>query len=388
MSNINILFFLFLCLRTITIAILAVAIVIMLDIFLQRPRKYDSSITYQFITSLSRTIVVKDFHLPIIFLVASLLTLLILTTNEGTRQELNKLVDELSQASLPAELPKAELSPNLQATDTLEAPILPIFTSTDTPIPVFTLTPSRTPTDTPLLPTLTFTSRPASTATFTPLPSNTFTPDPTYTPTFTAESKEGLSASDGMVQLLVDNFWIDRTEVTNAMYALCVNAGACKPPGEPTPPNMTIYFGVSSYNHFPAVRTDYFSAVNYCRWAGRRLPTASEWQKAAGSDYGNIYPWGSSAPECTYANFDNGGFCVGGGGIDAVGIRPDGSSPYGVLDMAGNASEWVLDSCGNNQHYLFGGSWNDSAEKMRINDPWCRDDNSVSTKIGFRCVDD
>jgi formylglycine-generating enzyme required for sulfatase activity len=129
----------------------------------------------------------------------------------------------------------------------------------------------------------------------------------------------------------LDAFWIDKTEVTNAQYQKCVEAGACK---EPTCWDKGDLNGVDQ----PVVCVTWDDAQTYAAWAGGRLPTEAEWEKAARGTDERLYPWGDEAADCDKANFKG---CMG--RTVTVGSYPDGASPYGALDMAGNVWEWVAD---------------------------------------------
>ncbi|MFQ5617104.1 MAG: SUMF1/EgtB/PvdO family nonheme iron enzyme, partial [Anaerolineales bacterium] len=140
----------------------------------------------------------------------------------------------------------------------------------------------------------------------------------------------------------LDAFWIDQTEVTNAQYQMCVNAGVCLLPANLSSVSRPSYYGNPDFANFPVIFVTWYDAVAYCHWAGRRLLTEAEWEKAArwNPDTGavTVYPWGNQTPSKNLANIKNWY-----GDTVEVGSFPDGASPVGALDMAGNVGEWIAD---------------------------------------------
>jgi formylglycine-generating enzyme required for sulfatase activity len=175
----------------------------------------------------------------------------------------------------------------------------------------------------------------------------------------------------------VPAFAIDRTEVTQAAYARCVEAGVCTPPAGGFEPN--------EHCTYPVVNVDWKQASQYCAWQDKRLPSEAEWEKAARGAEAHRYPWGDELPDCELANFES---C--GGRVEPVASHPSGASPYGVLDMAGNVREWVYDrQAGNSKspkRAIRGGMFSDRGTLLRsVRRTW--GDVSVSDLgIGFRCA--
>ena len=129
-------------------------------------------------------------------------------------------------------------------------------------------------------------------------------------------------------RVYLDAYWIDRTEVTVAQYQACIEEGRCGTPDCTS----------TGQGDLPVACVSWQNATDYCDWAGRRLPTEAEWEKAARGTDGRKYPWGNEQPDCDRLNY---GGCVG--RTTVVGSYPSGTSPYGAVDMAGNVEEWVAD---------------------------------------------
>ena len=106
--------------------------------------------------------------------------------------------------------------------------------------------------------------------------------------------------------VLLSDYWIYRTEVTNAMYAFCVKVGACAPPSQELGAPL---YDNPLYANYPVVGLTWDMAANYCTWVGGSLPTEAQWEKAARGAGGNTYPWGN-LPEasCDLGNFAG---CIG-----------------------------------------------------------------------------
>jgi eukaryotic-like serine/threonine-protein kinase len=164
--------------------------------------------------------------------------------------------------------------------------------------------------------------------------------------------REMLNTEKPQHTVVLDAFWIDKTEVTNAQYQKCVKAGSCTAPHESSSYTRSFYFGNPDYASYPVIFVDWDQAAAYCKWAGRRLPSEAEWEKAARGTDGREFPWGNEGLAGDLLNFadKNSEWAWANQTIDdgytetaPVGHYPKGASIYGALDMAGNVWEWVND---------------------------------------------
>jgi formylglycine-generating enzyme required for sulfatase activity len=137
-------------------------------------------------------------------------------------------------------------------------------------------------------------------------------------------------------QIYLNAFYMDKFEVTVGQYARYLEATDMD-----EPPDWSI-MNQPQHLRRPVVNVSWEDAVNYCKWAGKRLPTEAEWEKAARGTDGRIYPWSNEAPTRLHANYGRKDWDDH-QALSPVGSFEAGKSPYGIYDMAGNAWEWVFD---------------------------------------------
>ena len=203
-------------------------------------------------------------------------------------------------------------------------------------------------------------------------------------------------------EVYLDGYWIDRYEVTNQQYGKCVDAGACDPPYESGSFTRDRYFTQPEFANYPVIWINWFDANRYCEWAGKQLPTEAQWEKAARGTDAREFPWGDDPIDETRANF---GSNVG-DTTEAGFYSPQGDSPYGCADMAGNVLEWVKDWYNGGYHTILdqvdnpqgassssigarvarGGSWIYPARRARAPLRVDRVPELREGNIGFRCI--
>lgn len=250
-----------------------------------------------------------------------------------------------------------------------------------------------------------------------------------------SEAAGGLPDEQPERRVYLSGFWIDRLEVTNRDYAVFVQAAHHRAPANHNP-SVTLWEGtvpLAGTEDHPVVNVSWNDAEAYCRWVGKRLPTEAEWEKAARGPDGRRYPWGNEwdltkANSASYwaghtVEFHSGtdweAFWVKGEGARIskekgakgevltmpVGSFPEGASPFGALDMAGNAAEWVADWYDPNYYRwapltnpagpnrgaikgMRGGSWLKPVVSLRTTDRDWGVMDSRPSGTGFRCAKD
>jgi sulfatase modifying factor 1 len=213
-------------------------------------------------------------------------------------------------------------------------------------------------------------------------------------------------------KVFVSPYAIDRVEVTVASWRACVQAGAC------SPAPLAVADERFLKPNLPITSVTWGEAAAYCGWRGARLPTEAEWERAARGTDGRVWPWGNvlkpnAFNHGRFAGPDDAGsdFVAlirpdasdGATFLSPVGAHPDGASPEGIYDMAGNVMEWTADyyrpespqsSSVVNPHgpdagamrSLRGGSWRQPPFFARTSYREAAAPDTRSTEVGFRCV--
>ncbi|HWQ31656.1 MAG TPA: bifunctional serine/threonine-protein kinase/formylglycine-generating enzyme family protein [Blastocatellia bacterium] len=189
-------------------------------------------------------------------------------------------------------------------------------------------------------------------------------------------------------KVTVKPFFIDKTEVTNEQYAEFVRQTRRQPPSHWTggsfPPGEA---------NFPVVNVSWNDANDYAQWAGKRLPTEEEWEFAARGRDGRLYPYGNEwKPK--YSNAAEDGYRK----ARAVGSYPEGASPFGVMDMAGNVAEWTASDYRpypgskakpeDGFKVMRGGAFNTKAIQQTATDRFYDAPTRTFDYVGFRCAKD
>lgn len=221
-------------------------------------------------------------------------------------------------------------------------------------------------------------------------------------------SENGQADEQPTHPVFLDDFYMDKYEVTNTQYRQCVEAGVkgCIAPRDERYKNHG-----GNYDEYPVGSVNWMQAQTYCEWRGGRLPSEAQWEKAARGNTANIFPWGTDLPTCDLALF---GGCArdekGKPALRPVGSYERDSSVYDVHDLAGSMIEWVFDWYGENNYEIFsalpypnplgpatgtlrvtrGGGWSptgvDNSLRTRIANRETLDPQKAYANVGFRCV--
>ncbi|TKB74114.1 MAG: formylglycine-generating enzyme family protein [Nitrospira sp.] len=152
---------------------------------------------------------------------------------------------------------------------------------------------------------------------------------------FTMGSEHGDDDEQPIHRVFLDSFYLDTFEVTNGRFAKFVEAIQSEPPWGFADQETPV-----AHAEKPVRWVNWLEATGYCLWAGKRLPTEAEWEKAARGTEGRTYPWGNDLPTAAHAVF---GLKEGADTVAPIGNRDLGRSAYGIHDLAGNLYEWVAD---------------------------------------------
>jgi formylglycine-generating enzyme required for sulfatase activity len=214
-----------------------------------------------------------------------------------------------------------------------------------------------------------------------------------------SDSGQALEDERPQHEVWLDRFTIDVYEVTTGQYAAFLTA-------ETRPaPWLWETVDLSLHGERPVIGVDWHDADAYCRWAGKRLPTEAEWEKAARGTDGRLYPWGNQEPTSKLANFALGARFSYNQVLMAVDHFEEGKSPFGLYHMAGNVWEWTQDWYGSHYYQisprrnppgppegqfrvLRGGSWSDLPKYLLSYGRFKLLPGTRNSYTGFRCARD
>jgi len=210
---------------------------------------------------------------------------------------------------------------------------------------------------------------------------------------FIMGSKHGDPDEQPQHKVFLAGFYIDKYEVSNLEYKKFLEATGRRAPNFWTDPDL-------SADDQPVVGVTWEDARAYCEWAGKRLPTEAEWEKAARGIDGRVYPWGNEfSPQKANAYGKADGFQY----TAPVTAFAAGASPFGALNMAGNVAEWCADYY-DSEYYsrsptrnpsgpaeglyrvIRGGAWDDAPEKLRASNRYADRPSYSAYNLGFRCA--
>ena len=227
-----------------------------------------------------------------------------------------------------------------------------------------------------------------------------YVPEGTFRRGRNPADSQATHSEEPVTTVTVAPFWIDRTEVTNAEYRRCVQAGAC------TPPERTQRYELEEAASEPVLWVSWFQASRYARWAGKRLPSEAEWEYAARSGAVTRFPWGDLWEDGRANLHGVRGRDVWRGPAPVASFAPN---SWGLFDMIGNAWEWVADAYHDSYHgapvhsrpwtqlsgadgeadrVMRGGSFEDFSPRARVSTRDHHEPGSSDRSIGFRCVVD
>jgi formylglycine-generating enzyme required for sulfatase activity len=202
-----------------------------------------------------------------------------------------------------------------------------------------------------------------------------------------------------MREVYVNPFYIDGVEVTTERYAKFLAAN-----GALAPPDEWDSLDLAKQGQLPVVGVSWNDAQAYCQWAGKRLPTEAEWERAARDSDQRRYPWGNEEPGAGRAVYGHRAETAYGGGLERVGSLEAGRSREGVYDLEGNASEWVSDwftesfpvadvrnpqgPPNGEKKVIRGSGWHEPAERIGGSRRYQASPDNRTDDVGFRCAKD